>query len=285
MFERRPEVLRPRDGGRWRLRAAARAAQQYPVLSLLFTVADATHRRWRTDGARHDVAFATSGRPHRRRRRSSPPGGGCHERRCLEIRRHATTAAVPEGVPITWRGRAFASGPLAIELSPREGPSHQGVLDYANHRARAEFHVRLSFPEFAQTLSDLGVDPALAEPVEAVLRSEGEILDDHGLSSPARATSGRMRSCRVRHARRRAAGTVTPGRGLPVGSPDSRGARERRVGVVAVHSGQKRFRSRCPRRSAGGATRCASPAATRSRRWRACPVGAAAVCARAIAWR
>ncbi len=90
------------------------------------------------------------------------------------------TAAVPEGVPITWRGRDLASGPLAIELSPSE-PSG-GVLDYATRHARAEFHVRLSFPEFAEMLSDLGVDPALAEPVEAVLRSEGEILDDHGFA-------------------------------------------------------------------------------------------------------
>ena len=53
------------------------------------------------------------------------------------------------------------------------------MLDYASRRARAQFHVRLSFPQFAETLGDLGVDPALTRPVRAVLRSEGDILEDH----------------------------------------------------------------------------------------------------------
>ena len=89
-------------------------------------------------------------------------------------------ATVLEGVPITWRGREFASGPLTIELAPPEdGAASGGMLDYASRRARAEFHVRLSFPQFAETLGDLGVDPALTRPVQAVLRSEGDILEDH----------------------------------------------------------------------------------------------------------
>jgi hypothetical protein len=90
------------------------------------------------------------------------------------------SATVPDGVPITWRGKAFDSGRLTIELrAGGEGTANQGVLDYARRRASAEFHVRLDFPEFAATLRDLGVDPALTEPVKAVLRSEGDILDDH----------------------------------------------------------------------------------------------------------
>ncbi len=93
------------------------------------------------------------------------------------------SATVPEGVPITWRGRAFASGPLTIELAARDvGTANQGVLDYTTRRARAEFHVRLSFPQFAEALGDLGIDPALSKPVHAVLRSEGDILDDHGFA-------------------------------------------------------------------------------------------------------
>jgi hypothetical protein len=93
------------------------------------------------------------------------------------------SATVPEGVPITWRGREFASGPLSIELAARDlGTANQGVLDYTTRRARAEFHVRLSFPQFAEILEDLGVDPSLSKPVEAVLRSEGDILDDHGFA-------------------------------------------------------------------------------------------------------
>lgn len=55
------------------------------------------------------------------------------------------SATVPEGVPITWRGREFASGPLTIELAARdEGTANQGVLNYASHRARAEFHVTIA---------------------------------------------------------------------------------------------------------------------------------------------
>ena len=93
------------------------------------------------------------------------------------------SASVREGVPITWRGREFASGPLTIELAARdEGTANQGVLDYASRRARAEFHVRLSFPQLAEVLGNLGVDPALSQPVHAVLRSEGDILDDHGFA-------------------------------------------------------------------------------------------------------
>ena len=91
------------------------------------------------------------------------------------------SATVPEGVPINWRGRQFASGPLTIELAA-DGPASEGVLDYASRRARAEFNVRLSFPQFAETLADLGVDPALSKPVDACLRSDGDLLDDHGFA-------------------------------------------------------------------------------------------------------
>jgi hypothetical protein len=107
----------------------------------------------------------------------------CMEEDLLRFTVTRLSATVPEGVPITWRGRAFASGPLTIELAARDlGTANRGVLDYAKGRARAEFHIRLSFPRFAETLADLGVDPALSNPVQAVLRSEGDILDDHGFA-------------------------------------------------------------------------------------------------------
>lgn len=89
-------------------------------------------------------------------------------------------AAVAEGVPLEWQGREFASGPLTIELDESGAPGgSQGALDYSRRRAEAAFHVRLKFPEFAAVLTDLGADSALSEPVRAVLRSEGEILEDH----------------------------------------------------------------------------------------------------------
>jgi hypothetical protein len=102
-----------------------------------------------------------------------------------EVRFRVThlSATVPEGVPITWRGREFASGPLAVELIDGPGGrANRGVLDYASRRARAEFHVRVSFPEFAELLESLGVDASLTRPVEAVLHSEGDILEDHSFA-------------------------------------------------------------------------------------------------------
>lgn len=89
-------------------------------------------------------------------------------------------ASVAEGVPVEWQGKKFNSGPLTIELdetAPERG--NEGVLDYSCRRARAKFHVRLKFPEFASMLESLGVDSELTRPVCAVLYSEGEIREDH----------------------------------------------------------------------------------------------------------
>ena len=92
-------------------------------------------------------------------------------------------ATVPEGVPITWRGREFASGPLTIELAARDlGTANQGVLNYTTRRARAEFYVRLSFPGSPRPSKISAWIPRSQSPVEAVLRSGGDILDDHGFA-------------------------------------------------------------------------------------------------------
>ena len=40
----------------------------------------------------------------------------------------------------------------------------------------------LEFPEFAGMLSSMGMDPAMGRPIRAVLRSEGEILEDHSFA-------------------------------------------------------------------------------------------------------
>jgi hypothetical protein len=92
-------------------------------------------------------------------------------------------ASVLEGVPIEWRGQQYDSGPLLIELdNSLNDQGNWGVLDYTRRRAQAEFHVQLKFPEFAGILADLGIDPEMTRPVRAVLQSEGEILEDHGLA-------------------------------------------------------------------------------------------------------
>jgi hypothetical protein len=89
-------------------------------------------------------------------------------------------ATVPEGLMIHWRGREFASGPLTVELDQDADPGRShGVLDYDRRRACAEFHVQVTFPQFASMLEELSVDAELTRPGRAVLRSEGAILEDH----------------------------------------------------------------------------------------------------------
>jgi hypothetical protein len=98
----------------------------------------------------------------------------------LKFRVSNLTATVPGGLTVQWRGREFASGPLTVELDQARDPdSSHGVLDYGTRRADAEFHVKVTFPQFAETLEELGVDEELTRPVRAVLRSEGAILEDH----------------------------------------------------------------------------------------------------------
>lgn len=90
------------------------------------------------------------------------------------------TASVPQGVPIEWQGRTFSSGPLTVTLD--DSCRSLGVLDYEDRHAEAEFRIKMEFPEFADLLESLGVDRSLASPVYAVLRSQGDILDDHGFA-------------------------------------------------------------------------------------------------------
>jgi hypothetical protein len=93
------------------------------------------------------------------------------------------SAEVPEGVPIEWQETTLNSGPLLIELDERlSEEGNRGVLDYDRREARVEFHVRVSFPELADVLQSMGVAPELTQPVRAVLRSQGEILEDHSFA-------------------------------------------------------------------------------------------------------
>ncbi len=95
-------------------------------------------------------------------------------------------ARVDEALTVRWRDREFDPGPLEIELESSAADGNEGTLDYDNRHARAEFHILLSFPEFAETLEALGADPELTRPVHVVIHSEGDILADHSfrLSGP-----------------------------------------------------------------------------------------------------
>ena len=89
-------------------------------------------------------------------------------------------AEVVEPISLEWQGKEIDAGPVIVELD--EGirqTANQGMLDYDRCRARVEFDVRIRFPELASTLESLGVDEELTSPLRAVIRSEGEILDDH----------------------------------------------------------------------------------------------------------
>ena len=95
-------------------------------------------------------------------------------------------ARVAETVSIEWQGKKFDPGPLNICIDDIAGTSSGGVLDYAARRAQAEFHVLLTFPRFTEILEQLDANTELAEPVHAVIRSEGDIRNDHSfvLSGP-----------------------------------------------------------------------------------------------------
>jgi hypothetical protein len=84
-------------------------------------------------------------------------------------------AEATDGVPVLWQGRELPSGPLFVELD--QARTSGGRVDYDRRRAEVELHVRLSFPEFASLLADLEVDPAFTEPVRAVVRSTGDVLE------------------------------------------------------------------------------------------------------------
>jgi hypothetical protein len=89
-----------------------------------------------------------------------------------------------------WAGRKYNPGPVYIELDRKAGTGNAGLLDYHSRRARAEFHVLLSFPEFAMTLNELEADPELTRPLSAIVCSQGEILGDHSFVLSGRCDLG-----------------------------------------------------------------------------------------------
>jgi hypothetical protein len=92
-------------------------------------------------------------------------------------------AQVAEPITVCWGGREIDPGPITIELDEASSPTaNQGALDYGRGQARAEFHVLLSFPEFAETLESLGVAKEFTKPIRAIIRSQGKILDDHSFA-------------------------------------------------------------------------------------------------------
>jgi hypothetical protein len=98
--------------------------------------------------------------------------------------------AVPEGFCMTWQGRTIDSGPVRITLG---APGSSGVIDYETGRVNVEFRVQISFPELSETLSDMGVEAELTAPVDAVIRSEGMVFDDHSFRLAGKGRIGEHR--------------------------------------------------------------------------------------------
>ena len=102
------------------------------------------------------------------------------EEQIVKFRITDLDARVRESIALEWQGKEFDSGRLLIELDRNASlTGNQGTLDYSSSCARAEFQVRLMFPEFAATLEDLALDPEFARPVRALIHAEGKILADH----------------------------------------------------------------------------------------------------------
>ncbi|HYL99028.1 MAG TPA: hypothetical protein VEZ90_08755 [Blastocatellia bacterium] len=88
---------------------------------------------------------------------------------------------VEEGVKIKWQGRELDSGRMTIKLGK---PGSGGQIDYGTGKVNVEFRVQIGFEqlnELAEVLEDLGEDASIATPVDAVIRSEGSVFDDHSL--------------------------------------------------------------------------------------------------------
>jgi hypothetical protein len=92
---------------------------------------------------------------------------------------------VDEGVRLKWLGREIDSGPLVVSLG---APGSAGTINYETGKVQVEFRVRIEFEELSEILSDMGAEQDLAQPIEAVIRSEGKVFsDDHSLRLAGRA--------------------------------------------------------------------------------------------------
>jgi hypothetical protein len=100
-------------------------------------------------------------------------------------------ATVPEGFNLKWQGREINSGPVIVTLGE---PGSGGIIDYETGRVNVEFHAKISFPELSEALSDMGAEPDVTAPVDAIVRSEGIVVDErHSLRLAGKGQLGEHR--------------------------------------------------------------------------------------------
>jgi hypothetical protein len=88
-------------------------------------------------------------------------------------------ATVEEGFHFKWKGREIDSGRLVISLGE---PGSHGVIDYEAGTVSVEFRVQIVLSELAELLDDIGAEPGIAAPVNAVIRSKGVVFpNNHSL--------------------------------------------------------------------------------------------------------
>lgn len=97
------------------------------------------------------------------------------------------TVAVEEGIKLKWQGREIDSGRLTMKLGK---PGSRAVIDYETGMVNVEFRTQIAFDEISEILDDLGVDAALTAPIDAVIRSQGSVFEDHSLRLAGKAQVG-----------------------------------------------------------------------------------------------
>lgn len=96
----------------------------------------------------------------------------------------ALEVVVQETIKLKWQGREIDSGRLSIKLG---APGSHGVIDYEKGTVDVEFRVRIMFDELSEILNDMGEESGIGCPVDAIIRSQGSVFDDHSLRLAGRA--------------------------------------------------------------------------------------------------
>jgi hypothetical protein len=94
---------------------------------------------------------------------------------------------VEEGIKIKWLGKEIDSGRLLINLGR---PGSRAVINYETGQVDVEFRAQITFEEIAAILDDMGADPTLTAPIDALIRSQGSVFEDHSLRLAGKAELG-----------------------------------------------------------------------------------------------